>query len=169
MRKSDVPLVGKPLFYYITGSFFLLGYVTVLIEESDVRPGVVEAVLGAIVGFPAGVVLGCAWVEYLPQLTRETARRPWMSWASLFVYPLPPLRAGFKYRLILGGLGFAAFFGLNFILEQLAQLWPNLGWPWARFGISQDDGLESAFCVSFLVTYVVLAVNGIRWYNGLPD
>jgi hypothetical protein len=174
MRKSDVPLVGKALTYYIAGSFFLLGYVTVLIEESDVRPGVVEAVLGAIVGLLAGTVIGSLWVKQLPRLAQETARRPWMKWVSLFGFPTPPLRADFKHRLITLAVSFGAFFTSYFILEELAQLWPDLGWPWARFGDSpQTDrvyaSVPSTMFVWLLVTGVILAVKGIRWYNSLPD
>ena len=173
MNKSDVPFIGQPVSYRIGIYFIAIGYVLLLVWVPDVRPGVLELILGVVSGIASGVLLAKAWLKYLIHLSEEVREKPWLNWATTFAYPLPPLGSHIAYRALIIVLMFASFLGISWILQVFSRLFPNLGWPWTRYGLQHGvDSYKSippTMIIYIIVTIASIIRKGMSWYRSLPD
>lgn len=166
MKKNEVPLAGKPVMRFTWAAICIAWYILLLVFEPDTRPGFIEAAIGMITGSAVGLLLARALTSYLTDLTSEFGRKKWLGWASLFVYPLP-FRSSATYRFALAGALLGCFVLVVMILEVVARVMPNLGWPWVHSKLTES--ILPALLSSFVTLYVTISVAAVRWYGRLPD
>lgn len=174
MRKHDIPQVGRPPLYYALNAFLLLGYILLLLFVPDVRPGVLEAMLGTAVGGLAGMVLCHEWMAYIRCLGPEVHRHPWVGWASIVAYPVPPVGRDIRYRIVLLLVLFGSFLAVAVVVSFLRRLFPGLEWPWSRFGYAGDDvfpftSLPATMALYLVVTHAIISIKVVSWFRRLPD
>jgi hypothetical protein len=169
LHKSEIAMVGKPVVYYIMNGMEIIGYILLLMHVPDIRPGIIDAAAGIMLGCLNGVLLGHFWLVYLSQLSVMTRNDPGASWFSIVGTPIEAYDLGCAYRLVMGLAQFASFGIIMAFSYYLHNAYPSLSWPWTHPMSPGIDSFPSIMAIYFIVTSIVISIRGIRWYWSLRD
>lgn len=169
LHKSEIAMVGKPIVCYIMVTMEIVGYILLLANVPDIRPGIIEAAVGIMLGSLNGLLLGHFWLVYLSQLSVMTRNDPGASWVSIGGTPMEAYDIGCAYRLVVGLAQFASFAIIMAFSYYLHDAFPSLSWPWARPTNPGVDSFPSIMAIYFIVTSIAISIRGVRWYWSLRD
>ncbi|MHB1459332.1 MAG: hypothetical protein ACYC0V_20675 [Armatimonadota bacterium] len=169
LHKSEIAMVGKPAVCYVMLTMEVVGYILMLANVPDIRPGIIEAAAGIVLGCLNGLLLGHFWLVYLSQLSVMTRNDPGASWVSIGGTPMEAYDIGCAYRLVVGLAQFASFGIMIAFFYYLRNDSPSLSWPWVRPTSLGVDPFLSTMAIYFIVTSIAISIRGVRWYWSLRD
>lgn len=167
--RADIPYVARNYMMVVTLFSAILTWPLAAAVWQDLRPGVIEVLVGLLFAPLAARGWAEAWISYVSDVALASREQQWLKWIPL----LPGKSLGnymAKSRLgVLGG-GIVAE-GVTYALWRIA---PGIQSPWAHWSTySRADGapfmsmghavIAYAFGAAFLMT-----LRTLRWYNSLP-
>ncbi|MDO8682790.1 MAG: hypothetical protein Q7N50_04840, partial [Armatimonadota bacterium] len=162
ITKSDVPYLYRGRVLYFGVAMILGGWVIGTLGNPQVRPNVIEFLVGVGLGIPAGLLYSVVHLAYVVELSRRCQTNRRLLWlifiwrgSTLLGWLLPIV---FMILMFFGALTVAPI--SVFLIQHCQDL----------CGASRgDEGGLAMTSVYFFVMMLVSMLPIIRWYNRLPS